>query len=296
MRRQRGIALILVLMVTGILGLLMLQVGLTAREQVARAQRLSDRVDADLRAHSREVALQYTLLTRPWLTPPGRERAGDNPYAAAWNFRGVPFQVDGVTFEIQDLSGLQPLPPPGVAPRAFVALLEQLGVEPSRAARLGDGLVAAQGVDPRDLRLPESARGPAAAFPLQSLAELRRLTDMDEALYARLAPLVTLFPTPGFNPLTAPPEVLATRFGGSQLEGVLELREQDALTETRLFALTGTQADEFTTTYPGPALRIRASFEHAGIGIRRETTVLLRPWDAEPFALWEQSNSRGEGA
>jgi general secretion pathway protein K len=288
MKRQRGIALILVLMVTGILGLLMLQVGLTAREQVSRAQRLSDRADAVLRAHSREVALAHTLLTRPWLVSPDRAQASDNPYAAAWNFHGAPFTVDGATFEIQDVSGLLGVPQPGGSPQAFVALLEQLGVERGRAVRLGEQLMAAQGAD--------RASRSAAGFPLQSLAQLRDLPDMDEALYARVEPLLTLYPAPGFNPLTAPPELLAIRFGSSRLEGLLQLRAQNALTEGRLFALTGVSADEVTTMYPGPAFRIRYAFEHAGIDLRRETTVLLRPYEAEPFAVWSQSSARGGGA
>ena len=58
-KRQQGVALIMVLMITGILGLLMLQIGLTAREHVARAQKLLDRAEATLRLQSRESAMVY---------------------------------------------------------------------------------------------------------------------------------------------------------------------------------------------------------------------------------------------
>jgi general secretion pathway protein K len=227
MKHQRGTALILVLMITFILGLLMLQMSLTAREQVARAQLLADRAEAELRAGSREVALTFTLLTEPW----AGSVAADNPYAAAWNFRGQPFTVDGITYRMQDVSGLLAVPLYGA--QAFVDLLVALGVEPPRATRLGQQLIALQGAPTGLPRLGDFASAATAAatrpdgwpaFPLQSLEELRGLKDMDAALFARLEPLLTLYPTQGFNPLTAPAELLAARLPPSELQGVLEMR------------------------------------------------------------------------
>ena len=90
MRRDQGIALIQVLLVTGIIALLMLQMGLTAREQVARAQALVDRAEVQLAAQSRESALLYTLLTELLVRVPDSEI----PYVAAWNFHGEPFTVE----------------------------------------------------------------------------------------------------------------------------------------------------------------------------------------------------------
>lgn len=301
MRRQRGIALILVLMVTGILGLLMLQVGLTAREHVARAQRLSDRAEAELLAQSREAAMAFTLLTQPWVERPPVEGAPSNPYAAAWNFRGAPFEVDGVTYRLQDASGLLPLPQPDSGTRAFVALLGALEVDPQRAERLGVQLQELLGTRPAIAppggpapRRAESVR--AQGFPLQSVAELRFLPDMDEALLARLEYLTTLYPAPGFNPLTAPPEVLATRFSGSMREGIEELRRQGRLDASSLFALAGIEADDATTLSAGPALRIGFELRHAGIAVRRETTLVVRPFAAEPLGLWSRRTLPEAGA
>ena len=127
MRRERGIALIQVLLVTGIIALLMLQMGLTAREQVARAQALADRAEVQLAAQSRESALLYTLLTEQLVRVPDSE----NPYVAAWNFHGEPFTVDGITFSIQDESGRMRVPL--LDSRDFESMLHSLGVEPDRA-------------------------------------------------------------------------------------------------------------------------------------------------------------------
>ncbi len=299
MKHQRGAALILVLMITFILGLLMLQMSLTAKEQVARAQLLADRAEAELRAESREVALTFTLLTEPW----AESVANDNPYATAWNFRGQPFTVDSITYRMQDVSGLLAVPLTGA--KEFVDLLVALGVERPRATRLGEELVALQGAPmglsrPGDGAMPPPVdadgvpqAGGWPVFPLQSLEELRGLKDMDDALFARLEPLLTLYPTQGFNPLTAPTELLAARLPASELKGVLELRAAGTLNERSLADLTGIGADELTVLYPGPAIRIELTLEYRGMTVRRNTTVIVRPYLNDAFGVWSRRTVGG---
>jgi type II secretory pathway component PulK len=299
MRRQRGIAMVLVLLITGILSLLIMQVSLTAREHVARAQLLSDRVDLALAGQSREAAMYFTLLTQPWV----ENSQASNPYAAAWNFHDRPFTVDSVTYRLQDVSGLLPLPLD--SPRRFVVLLTQIGVEPGRAARLGDELMALQGISlglpgpgPREASVADAENPPAPTaadgrFPLQSIWELRSLPDMDAELLARLEPLVTLYPTPGFNPLTAPRELLALRLSPSETDGLLQLRAAGAVSDTALWNLAGITGDESTTLYPGPAIRVDMLVEHRDVAVRRQSTVILRPYSNEPFAVWSQQETSG---
>ena len=231
MIHQRGIALIQVLLITGIIGLLMLQMGLTAREQVARAQALADRAELHLAAQSRESALLYSLLTEPLAQDP----TSDNPYAVAWNFHGVPFVVDGITFTIQDESGRMRVPDQDGAD--FEQLLLGLEVAPDRARRLTRELMELQGsrVQTRALGEADGSALPqeGGLFPLQDLGQLRLLPGMDSELFARLRPLLTLYPTPGFNPTTARRELLAARLTGSQARGLADARadgEVDALT------------------------------------------------------------------
>ena len=287
MNRQRGIALIQVLLISGIIGLLMLQMGLTAREQVARAQALADRAELQLAAQSRESALLYSLLTEPLVQDP----KSDNPYAVAWNFRGVPFAVDGITFTIQDESGLLRVPDQGGAD--FEQLLQGLEVAPDRARRLTRELLEMQGSQVQTRTLGE-ADGSALAqggglFPLQDIGQLRLLPSMDTALFARLRPLLTLYPTPGFNPTTARQELLAARLTGSQARGLADAGtdgEVDALT---LWKLTGTQADETTVLAPGPGLTVRLEMELRQAHTTRTTTFMVRPYQAEAVAVWQRS-------
>ncbi len=312
MKHQRGTALILVLMLSVILGLLMLQMGLTAREQVHRAQVLADRSEAELRAESREVAMEYTLLTEPWLKPTTTSVlapvAGStappvmNPYAAAWNFYGEPFTVDSITFQLQDMSGLLPVPTDNSA--QLLALLGLLGVEPTRASVVREQLLAYQGVlgglrrpdftgmDSGDSAMGASSSGPTASpmpvtsTPLQALEELRNLQAMDEALYSQLEPLLTLYPTLGFNPLTAPAILLRATQTPSAAQGLIDMRLAAGLDQSAFNALTGLSANESTTFYPGPGIRLGFTLEYHGVTVRRDTVVVLKPYDKEALSVW----------
>lgn len=285
--RERGIALIQVLLVTGIIGLLMLQMGLTARDQVARAQALADRAELQLAAQSREAALVFSLLTEPLARNPD----SGNPYAAAWNFQGEPFEVDGIRFRIQDESGRMRLP--DQPNDLFEQLLLALDVEPTRARRLALDLMAAQGTTSALPELGEEREatpaGPAARFPFQDLAQLEQLPGMDRELYRRLKPLLTLYPTPGFNPTTAPAALLRARMTQSQATGVADAREGDGLNDLALWKLTGFQADETTVLAPGPAVEVSLEMHRGETRLARTTTFVVRPYGAEPLAIWQRS-------
>lgn len=294
MNRQRGIALIQVLLIAGIIGLLMMQLGLTAREQVARAKRLDDRATLELAALSRESALVYSLLTEPWVGNPDSA----NPYAAAWNFRGQPFTVDGITFTMQDESGRLRVPLYGST--EFVSILGSLGVDPGRASRIGAELMELQGVSPRLEGLGEGPGGRvpgiAHGYPLQDLAELKLLSAMDEELFRRLQPLLTLYPTPGFNPMTAQPDLLRAWLSDSQLQGLEQVRRSGPIDMLKLMKITGIQPDERTVFAPGPAVEVSFRVENGQSRLERRSTVIVRPYQSEPVAVWQRSGREDAGS
>jgi general secretion pathway protein K len=297
-RRERGIALIQVLLVTGIIALLMLQMGLTARDQVARAQALSDRAALQLATQSREAALVYSLLTEPLANVPESE----NPYAAAWNFQGDPFTVDGITFSIQDESGRMRVP--NLPGNEFEQLLLSQGVAPTRARKLNQELMGMQGVSAplKELGTTPTAQDggeappmPPGLYPLQDLGQLRLLPGMDPELYRRLRPLLTLYPTPGFNPTTARPALLKAQMTTSQVTGVKDVRDSGGLDSQALWKLTGVIADESTVLAPGPALTVRLEMDAGEARVLRTTTFIVRPYASEPLAVWQQVRGEDEG-
>jgi type II secretory pathway component PulK len=134
----------------------------------------------------------------------------------------------------------------------------------------------------------EAATVPLGRYPLQDLGELRLLPDMDPALYRRLRPLLTLYPTPGFNPTTAPPALLKAQMTDSQLAGVTSARDGESLDSQALWKLTGMMADETTVMAPGPALTVRFEMVAGEARSARTSTLIVRPYSSEPLAVWQQ--------
>lgn len=241
MKRERGVALILVLMVTGVLGLLILQISLTAKEHTRRAQRLVDRVNADLGLRSADAALLFALATHEW--GGSREHESSDEHVRNWRFDGTPFVVGGARIQIQDLSGLVPIPQPGTSVRGFERILQQVGMSSDRARAAVDQL--------------ESMQSPPDFIPLQDFHEFAVIGGMAPGEIRRLEAASTLYPTRFFNPATAPTDALAARFSGSVLQGLLALREKDRLDPISFFSLTGEGGDDSISFYPVPALGLR---------------------------------------
>jgi len=277
MKAERGVALVLVLAVTGIVGLLILQIGLTARQQVAQAQRLVDRAEATMRLHSREAAVLYSLLTRERnidRRADPRALAGDNPYAAAWNFRGEPFEIDGAMIRLQDMGGLFSMPTPDSSPRELAALLIALGIERARAEQVSRALQ-------QSLQVPRK-------FPLQSVKELGAIGGLTPVEIERLESVATVFPVAILNPGTAPLSVLQVKYGGVVLEGVIAARREGLLDEGRLASLIGENIDDMTITFViGAGIRLDITAEFRGVRLRRESEWLIGPAnEANPLQLW----------
>ena len=283
MCRQRGVALVQVLLVTAIIILLVMQLSLTAAEQVRRAQALQDRSEAALYLHSREVALFYTLLTESLLPSPG----SGNPYAASWNFHGEPFVADGLEITLQDQSGLMPFPVSGVTD--FEQLLTVLGLGPTRAREMAERLAHWIGISlPGGGRPGDAMMRAGTADPVQYFSELRLLAGMDEPLYGKLAELMTLYPTPGFNPLTAPAPLLRMWMPESTLRAVLAARRKGALDQNRLWQLARIGADDVVLPFTGPGIGIRITGEYRGVTLRRHLIVGVEPYEVQPLAQWSR--------
>lgn len=277
-RQTRGAALILVLLIIGILGLLSLQMGLSAKRNVAIADRLQARTEALLRLKSSETALVFSLLTEPWVAP--NDGPSENPYAARWNFRGEPFEVDGVRYAMQDVKGLLVLPQSSDSTLAFERLLRHIGIESGRVRRIVDALHAEQ--DP-GFRGREAGDRPV---PWQSLDELRGLGGLTNDEFERLRPFLSIYPTADFNPATAPAAVLATRFDENIVETLIAMQARNELDTDAFRRVTGLSDDDFTVLYPGPALRIATERVEQDFRLTRETTLVLRPYENEPVQTW----------
>ena len=205
-RRQRGIALVVVLWIVALLGLM-------AASQTAAIRTETRVVGNELdAARARAAAFDGVQLA---LQDLGRSRA-----ERRWSADGTTYaaEFDDVTLEItlQDEAGKVDL---NTAPAPLLdALLVAAGiVEEERAAlvdaildwRDRDNLARIHGMEARDYRRAGLAYGPANA-PFQSLEELVLVPGFDTSRYHALVDGLTIYSaSDGVNPAVAPPMVLS---------------------------------------------------------------------------------------
>jgi general secretion pathway protein K len=272
--KPAGVALILVLMITGLLSLLMLQISLTAKSHVDRSQRLLDRAAANLLVHSGESELMFALLTQPWTTAAA---GGETPFPANWNFNGVSFELSGTRYRVQDLAGLLAVPSLTDDLGEFSRLLDTIGASREQAVLVEREVARVLG--------KAQLGGNAGGVPIQSIRQLELDGILTPDQIARLESLTNVFPVPLFNPNTAPREVLAARFPGLTGDSVTMARDEGALDESVWERITGLRDNDFTSFFPGPGFRLSIESTRGAATARRETVVVLSPSEFTPFEI-----------
>jgi general secretion pathway protein K len=205
--RQRGVALLLVLWLVALLAATVGAFALAARTEQLQGQVLARGVE--LRGAARagvEHAVARLAESEPqrrWI-PDGREYR--------WRFGEAELSV-----RIVDEQGKVDLDMADAT--LLAALLQQVGAEPRVAQRIAGAIVdwrdadtltqPGGGAEAPDYAAAGRDYGPAN-LPFESVAEVEQVLGMTPALYARLAPLVTVYsgravPDPAF----APPQVRA---------------------------------------------------------------------------------------
>lgn len=225
MDRVRGAALVLVLWLVALLTALIGAFALNARVEYMQGQVLADGMvlQQDARA-----GLEYAI-----------SRLDGSPTQPGWQADGRAYRwrFDGVSVEIRivDETGKVDLNVADV--ELLGALLRQLGVEAGRDVRVAGAIVdwrdsddasppggGAESADYAAAGLPY----PAKNRPFETLAELQRVLGVDEALYRKLLPNVTIYSRRS-RPQTrfAPAPVLAAM--GLDAQTVIAAREGASL-------------------------------------------------------------------
>lgn len=221
---MRGAALVLVLWM---IALLAATIGAFALG--ARVEYMQGRVTADLGGGQQiaHAGIDYAL---------SRMRA--TPTQPSWHADGRryrwQFAERSVDLRIVDETGKVDL---NQADRPLLeGLLRALAVDPARTTQVAGAILDWR--DPDDLKQPsggaESADYAAAGYPygaknarFDSIGELQRLLGMDAALYAQLAPLVTVFGSSRPNPRFAAAPVL-TALGMDAALVIAQREREDA--------------------------------------------------------------------
>jgi hypothetical protein len=266
-RTTRGVALILVLSVVSIVSIVMLSISIGAKTRIQQARNLLDKTELELRVHSHQSALLFSLLTEPWVSSEVDDLTrSSGPYGSHWNFRGRVFSVDVAKLKIQDESGLFSIPPVSPPIDEFKRLLQLTGFSQSEQRKIADTLVK-QG-------------------PVQHLSDLLSANYLTDDRVVRLHSLISVSPTPSFNPSTSPEDVLRAKFGDEMGSRLARVADGNALNPVTFFRLTGSSPGEDLVFFPGPALRVSIAVE-GKIGVAaRESVWLLRPYQLDPVSLY----------
>ena len=221
-RNSRGVALLLVLWLVALFTAL---VGGFAR--TAQMERLQGSVlrDSVIAGEAARAGVEYALVRvnagdqRLRWVPDGRENA--------WEYADA-----NVSVRIVDEMGKVDLN--ASAPNLLAALFREVGVDPGEADRIAGAIVDWRDPDPliqpsggaEDADYAAAGRPYGAKdAPFESIAEVEQVLGMTPAIYAKVAPFLTVFSGNGTPDASyAAPEVLAAL--GLEAAGVVGRREQ----------------------------------------------------------------------
>lgn len=237
MRSSRGAALILVLWL-----IVLLTAVVSAFAMTAKVEHLQGRVLGDTAGglEQARAGVEYALSRM--------QGSGQQP---PWqpDGRRYRWQFDGTQIDLRIVDEAAKVDLNRADPALLDALLRALGVEPAKAQELSGAIVDWRDRD--DLRQPvggaENADYAAAGLPygaknmpFESVAELQRVLGMDAGLYARIAPMVTIFGGERPDAHFAPAPVLTAM--GLDAKQIMAARDADGALEDAGNAPVSTRA------------------------------------------------------
>jgi len=281
MKKQQGIALIQVLLITAILTVLALYLTSTAKDQVKVAQWADDKASALIALHNAETKLVFTLLTTS-----KQKNIPTNSLekiSTKWNFFNKTFAINSmVNAKIQDQSALIHAHFPDV--NLLKPLLMSHGKNVNEANAIVDNLLDWQDLDniPRingdeSLNALQAIRNGA----LPDVHDFYFINGLDTGLSQLLAENTTLYGKGFFNPMNASKELLAAITNVAIAEQIIQLRESRQLSNSQFSQLTGIVENEKILLYPSNVLEI-SLVSQVGISVVKKKIIIeLTPYANE---------------
>lgn len=275
-RRQAGVALFQVLLVSAILTLLCLHINREAQQHVDLASQLETRSRMLVRAHSTEAAVVFELLTSPWRQLDKPRYTSD--LAASWNFNGQPLQWQGARLELTNLSSL-------IEARSMGREL------PVLISQVSDGQITADGAAQLLSEWRQQYNYPASGtdsklLPLQYPQELM-LAGLTPSWYAQMSAALTTYPTAVRNPFMTPEALWPVYFDQFKVEELKQMKLNGMLSTQAFSLATGAKEDEFSTASNGPWFRIRFTVSEGDVTLNRQLDIGLQPAHSEPILVWD---------
>lgn len=307
-KRNQGIALFQVLLITAVISILAIQFTQTAKNQISIASTIVDRTQAQALMRSTEAELLFALITEPRR----REANASNEYAKVWNFYGAPFVLEGdderaldnsVTVEVslQDQNGLLSLYR-GYRPKLLEGLIRQVianypaekvydspliedGLELSVLANSlidwqdRDDFLLINGAESQYYKTP----GMPTNLPLQTYEELKLVRGFTPELLDALWPYVTIRPQDYFNPMQAPEPLLSLVVSQDRTNEIIRLRKLGQLDSGQFEKLSGLEVDENMFFFTSGQLRMELSVTVKDVVLIKRIEMFIQPYDKHPY-------------
>jgi general secretion pathway protein K len=294
--QSSGLALVIVLWFIAILSLLALGFSQATRTDALVTRNLIDRITAKHLAEAAALRGIYGLLTVEMRF-----------FDAMINGQTieVPWEGAKLSVRLQDENGKLNI---NKADESMLeALLTSVEVEPGEALRLAHAI--ADWRDENDLRRPQGAERPEylsvdwpwlpADRPFLSVEELRQVLDMKPEIFARVAPLVTVYSgSAEINPNFAPLEVLDSLQGtdAGELERFIENRKNVGNEENSAPILALINVESLVSGQVGPVYTVIGKAE---LPSKTSVTRRLVVWIPEerldrPYYLLESGTAYPE--
>jgi general secretion pathway protein K len=284
-QKTKGMALFQVLLITAVISILALQFTQTAKNQIAIAGLIDDRIKANFLLATTESELMFSLFTEP-LT--GETVNSKNKFSTLWNFHGEAFTLsEEVEITIQAQNSLISVFR-GANKRMLSKLVDSFNLPNVRGDVVSHSLADWQDED--DLRLVNGAEakyynkeGIPTNMPLQSMSELSKVRGVTENLFPLLKPYITIRHQGYFNPLNSPKRILALFIGNPALEKVIELRDNRDLSGAAFNHLTGMEDDETIGFSSNGHLKVTFKVTNQDILLIKESEFLIKPYEKQPY-------------
>ncbi|MDO6444334.1 type II secretion system protein GspK [Colwellia sp. 1_MG-2023] len=278
--KQKGIALIQVLIIAIILSMLGIFINQSVRNQVKVAQLIQNNQKLDLILESVEAELLHTLLTHKRY----KNIESDNELVKKWNFHGETFKLnEQVSITLQDLNGLLSLN--YMNNKLSTRLFELLGNKDDSVRTFLDSLKDWKDKDDlkhlngaesdyyNKLNLPE----PRNSY-LQSMDEVNNIKEAKVLSKEQWNKYYSLELLSQFNPLNSPLKLLEAFVNNELAFSQLKtLREENQLNAHSFYRITGIDAGDNITLSTGRVIRVKILIESESNQLNKNFQVILRP-------------------
>ncbi len=295
--KQRGVALIQVLLISALVMMLALQISFDTKSQLRLATGYTHKVNAETQIYSAKSELLYTLITQNHA-----KQANDDGLVGKWNFYNKPFFIDQVEVRMQDAAGLHSII---ASPSNRLAQqLVYLGMPETTAERFSPTFLNWQ-LPESDWKfggLTEQEFDDLAITPRYGLIQfqsefeliLKALLAADKIdennLIARTKCCFSMYSAGSLNLLTAPEAIWGALVGPDFVESLAAERELGSLDRASFLRITGWQSQESIGFLNSSTVLLEFKATSADITQRLKLDVTLQSESSNmPFLIRKRS-------